>query len=129
MRNTIIVVLFCIIAVNSFSQNIIPSESLNPFLENNATFDFEKGRLVFQPLSELILKAEKSFKEKHIEPTKAIINDWEVVLKEIGRVLRKENTFLSCSISDKNFVHLSFVNDYLFSFCETKDDEKPKKKD
>jgi methanogenic corrinoid protein MtbC1 len=102
---------------------------LNPFTEHNSTFDFEKGKLVFQPLSELMSKAEKSFKERNIEPTKATISDWEVVLKEIGKIFRKGDTFLSCTVSDKNFVHLSFVNDYLFSFCETKDDGKSEKKD
>jgi hypothetical protein len=102
MKN-ISILLFYLISIDSFSQNFIPNKSLNPFFENNPTFDFGKGRLVFQPLSELMSKAEKSFKEKNIEPTKATINDWEVVLKEIGEVLRKENTFLSCSISDKNF--------------------------
>ena len=74
-------------------------------------------------------KVEKSFKEKNVGPLKATINDWEIALKGIGKVFRKENTFLSCSISDKNFVQLSFINNYLFSFCETKDDGKPDKKE
>ena len=128
MKN-IITILFCLISIGSFSQNIVINESLNPFLQNNSTFDFEKGMVVSQPKSEWMSKVEKSFKEKNVGPLKATINDWEIALKGIGKVFRKENTFLSCSISDKNFVQLSFINNYLFSFCETKDDGKPDKKE
>ena len=128
MKN-ITTILFCLILINSFSQNIVPNESLNPFLIKNSKYDFENGILVFQPLSDIIGKAEKSFKEKNIEPTKATINDWEIVLKGIGKVFRNENTLLRCSISDKNYITFSFVNNYLFSFCEYYDDGKPEKKD
>ena len=51
MKN-IITILFCLISIGSFSQNIVINESLNPFLQNNSTFDFEKGMVVSQPKSE-----------------------------------------------------------------------------
>ncbi len=123
-------ILFCLISINSFSQNIIPIKSLDPFFNKRITPIFlVDGLSVPAQPTELMVRIEKQFKEKNINPTEATINDWEKILKEVGKVFKKDSTSLHCSISNKNYATFSFVNNYLFSFCEYYDDGKPEKND
>ena len=118
-----IFILFSLTSFGSTAQNIVLKKSLNPFVEYHPTPNYAKGTLEFQPLSKLLAQAENLFKEKKINPIEATINDWNVILKEVGTVIRKDDTFLSCSISDKSYIHLTFINNYLYSICESYDDE------
>ena len=123
-------ILFCLISINSFSQNIIQNKSLNPFFNKRLTPIFlVEGLSVPAPPTELMVKVERQFKDRNIDPTEATINDWEKILKKVGTVIRKDSTSLHCSISEKNYATFSFINNYLSSFCEYYDDGKPKKKD
>lgn len=129
MKN-IVIFLFCLISINSFSQDIIPNKSLDTFLNKRVTpFFLVEGLSVPAPPTELMVKVEKQFKVKNINPSEATINDWEKILKEVGTVIRKDSILLHCSISEKNYATFSFVNNYLVSFCEYYDDGKPEKKD
>jgi hypothetical protein len=128
MKNCI-TILFCLIYSNSFSQNVIPNKSLDPFFNKRITPIFlVEGLSVPAPPTELMVKVQKQFKEKNINRSEATINDWEKVLREVGTVIRRDNTLLSCSISEKNYANFSFINNYLTSFCEYFDDGKPTKK-
>ncbi len=123
-------ILFCLIFINSFSQNITPNISLNPFSNNKITpFFLVDGTSFPAPQTELMTKIEKQFKIKNINPPEATINDWEKILKVVGTVVRKDSTSLHCLISEKNYATFSFINNYLSSFCEYYDDGKPPKKE
>jgi len=77
--------------------------------------------------SSIMQKANEKLKQKNINPQKAKIEDWEVVLKEIGEVTKTEN-YLFCKVTNTSNLALSFQNSELVKVCEMSDDSKPEVK-
>ncbi len=71
----------------------------------------------------IMIKANEKLKQKNISLQKATIEDWEVVLKEIGEVTKTESS-LFCKVTNTSNLALSFQNGELVRVCETADDGK-----
>ena len=117
MKNLIFFFL-CFLSFPSFSQ-------LNPFhfQEYPPSFTIHK-----QSPSIITTKAYNVFIKKKIDYKKATIDDWEKVLKEVGKVTKSENTII-CTISPKNYATLTFEKKLLSQMCETYDDGEPDTKE
>ena len=69
----------------------------------------------------IIQTANEKLKLNKIEPSKATIDDWEKVLKEIGEVTKTDNA-LFCKVSNTKNATLTFDKNQLIGVCERYDD-------
>ena len=102
----LIVICICLISFNSFSQFFL--------VENGYSKNTDS----------IIKKANEKLKLKNIEPAKATLGDWEIVLKEIGEVYKTGNV-LFCKVSQNKNATLTFENNQLTKTCEQYEDGKP----